>query len=391
MKVILELQDHPSNVRKVTVRHDIVIGRGADCNLRLSAPQISRRHCFLRVGRDGVSVTDLDSSNGTFVDGKRITGGVRFDLVDGALLALGPVQFLIHIRDQVGVDVSAEGAQSQVHGQRAGSTSQEQSNAAGASVLGRNISAVSRPLDFSVEQGGEAASSNEPTADLKGHSGNQRRGFSEGPIDSVAEIVDLGRRIAESDAAELVRGEVSPGNAEEDSVIEDHSFFGDRPLPGVVDEDMDSEIFSAEVVDNAEGPVDAQTMSDPSSEVDSANAGQGLAFQRTFMGEVDEYHDIVEVVDDAGQIYSADVEEIIEVVEDDLVEVLEDDPQIVLEEADVLEDVVEICDAEVIEEVAEVEIVEEVAEEEDGSAWFDQSADDDDEGDPDLRKFLKGF
>lgn len=98
MKVVLELQDQMSNVRKITVRHDIVIGRGADCNLRLSAPQISRRHCFLRVGRDGVSVTDLDSSNGTWVEGRRIDSGVRCEVVDGNFLSLGPIRFLVHVR-----------------------------------------------------------------------------------------------------------------------------------------------------------------------------------------------------------------------------------------------------------------------------------------------------
>ena len=98
MKVVLELQDQPSNVRRITIRHDIVIGRGSDCNLRLSAPQVSRRHCFLRVGRSSVSVTDLDSSNGTFVDGRRISAGKRCDIVDGAQLALGPIRFIVHVR-----------------------------------------------------------------------------------------------------------------------------------------------------------------------------------------------------------------------------------------------------------------------------------------------------
>ncbi len=97
MKVVLELQDQPSNVRRITIRHDIVIGRGSDCNLRLSAPQVSRRHCFLRVGRDSVSVTDLDSSNGTFVDGRRLNAGKRCDIADGAQLALGPILFIVHV------------------------------------------------------------------------------------------------------------------------------------------------------------------------------------------------------------------------------------------------------------------------------------------------------
>ena len=100
MKIVLELLDQTSSVRKITVRHDIVIGRGSECNLRLSAPQVSRRHCFLRVGRDGISITDLDSSNGTWVNGARIPPGTRKELADGAQLSLGPVRFLLHVRPE---------------------------------------------------------------------------------------------------------------------------------------------------------------------------------------------------------------------------------------------------------------------------------------------------
>lgn len=101
MKIVLELLDQTSSVRKITVRHDIVIGRGSDCNLRLSAPQVSRRHCFLRVSRDGVSITDLESSNGTWVNGNRLASSVRHDLTDGAQISLGPVRFVVHVRPEV--------------------------------------------------------------------------------------------------------------------------------------------------------------------------------------------------------------------------------------------------------------------------------------------------
>ncbi len=100
MKVVLELQDQSANVRKITVRHDIVIGRGSDCNLRLSSPQISRRHCFLRVSREGVTVTDLDSSNGTWVQGRRIPSGIRQDIGDGQQLSLGPVKFVVYLKQE---------------------------------------------------------------------------------------------------------------------------------------------------------------------------------------------------------------------------------------------------------------------------------------------------
>ncbi len=101
MKIVLELLDQPSNIRRINVRHDIVIGRGSECNLRLSAPQVSRRHCFLRIGRDSATITDLDSSNGTFLDEAKIPSGKRCDLQDGMTLAVGPIRFLVRIRDEV--------------------------------------------------------------------------------------------------------------------------------------------------------------------------------------------------------------------------------------------------------------------------------------------------
>lgn len=64
-----------------------VIGRGTDVDLRLEDPGVSRRHCRVRL-RDGYPfVQDLGSTNGTFVDGKRITESVEVD--DGAVITLG--------------------------------------------------------------------------------------------------------------------------------------------------------------------------------------------------------------------------------------------------------------------------------------------------------------
>jgi hypothetical protein len=65
----------------------IVIGRLAPAELVLDDSRISRRHCRVAVVFDEVIVTDLDSSNGTFVDGKRIKGSAV--LPPGASLQLG--------------------------------------------------------------------------------------------------------------------------------------------------------------------------------------------------------------------------------------------------------------------------------------------------------------
>lgn len=212
MKVVLELQDQPANVRRVMVRHDIVIGRGSDCNLRLSAPQVSRRHCFLRVGREGVSITDLDSSNGTFVDGKRIKSGKRHDLVDGASLSLGPIRFLIHIREKaVSADILKSGNLDEVKRTAAANQATDNSTVVGnaSAVVADGHRALSPPLDISIEQAGESAEANEstigdlidppypPVEPIRSRTTNPELS------DSRAEIIDLGRRMAEPEVIEI--------------------------------------------------------------------------------------------------------------------------------------------------------------------------------------------
>ncbi|MFJ3673456.1 FHA domain-containing protein [Streptomyces sp. NPDC090106] len=67
----------------------VEIGRSADADVPLDDPDVSRLHCAVTVGADGrVSVADLDSTNGTVLDGTRVGARpVRF--APGALLRVG--------------------------------------------------------------------------------------------------------------------------------------------------------------------------------------------------------------------------------------------------------------------------------------------------------------
>lgn len=164
MKVVLELLDQNSNIKKVTVRHDIVIGRGAECNLRLSAPQVSRRHCFLRIGSEGAFVSDLDSSNGTFLNGERLSSGTRVNLVNGATLAVGPVKFIAHVRSEV---MAADVLRVEILDDRiqnGSGASLEQSDQDYHATIAHSINNHDR-MDFSVEHVGPAAEDDDPTAD----------------------------------------------------------------------------------------------------------------------------------------------------------------------------------------------------------------------------------
>ncbi len=72
-----------------------VIGRGPDCDLQLLDPALSRHHCRLD-WRDGqLVVEDLDSRNGTLINGRKITEA--HPLADGNQLRLGTSVFVVRL------------------------------------------------------------------------------------------------------------------------------------------------------------------------------------------------------------------------------------------------------------------------------------------------------
>jgi pSer/pThr/pTyr-binding forkhead associated (FHA) protein len=66
----------------------LIVGRSPSSGLMLEATEVSRAHCRLVVVDDAVLATDLGSTNGTFVDGRRITQPTL--LTDGAVMQIGP-------------------------------------------------------------------------------------------------------------------------------------------------------------------------------------------------------------------------------------------------------------------------------------------------------------
>ncbi|MCX7800641.1 MAG: FHA domain-containing protein [Fimbriimonadales bacterium] len=73
-------------------------GRKAENDLRLPDPYVSGRHGLLEVDEEGVWVTDLGSTNGTFVNGERVEPNQRLRLSDGDLLKVGGLELRIEVR-----------------------------------------------------------------------------------------------------------------------------------------------------------------------------------------------------------------------------------------------------------------------------------------------------
>ncbi len=60
--------------REIQLKSETVLGRQAECDVLLTEGHASRRHARLVQAEDGYWLEDLGSSNGTFINGNRISG-----------------------------------------------------------------------------------------------------------------------------------------------------------------------------------------------------------------------------------------------------------------------------------------------------------------------------
>jgi len=71
-KPVVFVEERPLTGRVVQLGDGVVVGREG-CEVVLPDPEVSRRHAELTVVDDLPTVTDLGSTNGTWVNGRRIT------------------------------------------------------------------------------------------------------------------------------------------------------------------------------------------------------------------------------------------------------------------------------------------------------------------------------
>jgi hypothetical protein len=89
----LELRD--GSGRSFTLRHDAnVIGRGQDAQFRVPDTGVSRRHAEIRWDGQVALLSDLESTNGTIVNGSPVT---VWQLADGDVIRIGNSEIVVHI------------------------------------------------------------------------------------------------------------------------------------------------------------------------------------------------------------------------------------------------------------------------------------------------------
>lgn len=80
------------NGEKWLLTEDVtVVGRSSKADIRVDDPGISRKHVEFRITPDGVILTDLGSTNGTFVEGHKVEAAT---LLDGNQITIGRTRIL---------------------------------------------------------------------------------------------------------------------------------------------------------------------------------------------------------------------------------------------------------------------------------------------------------
>ena len=74
-----------------------VIGRRHDCDLRIPLNSVSRRHCQFSINNESLKIRDLDSRNGTYLNGKRIE---EAKVQPGDYIKIGTLTFALQIDGQ---------------------------------------------------------------------------------------------------------------------------------------------------------------------------------------------------------------------------------------------------------------------------------------------------
>jgi pSer/pThr/pTyr-binding forkhead associated (FHA) protein len=72
---------------------EVLIGRDDEAGIRIGSDDVSRQHCLLTPTEAGVTVRDLDSRNGTFIDGVPLSPNEDALLTVGSSLTIGPMTF----------------------------------------------------------------------------------------------------------------------------------------------------------------------------------------------------------------------------------------------------------------------------------------------------------
>lgn len=109
MPIVLLVQENDVTYKVTLTKRASILGRSSKSHIKLTDPMVSGKHCAFILSSDGkATVKDLDSSNGTYLNGSKV-GESHLMLDDEITIgeikcwldssAMGPKEKKIHVRD----------------------------------------------------------------------------------------------------------------------------------------------------------------------------------------------------------------------------------------------------------------------------------------------------
>ena len=89
------LPSYPGELVVLAHEESVILGRSSSCERIFDDEGVSGRHALLRAGSDGWRLVDLASTNGTWLNGRRIARPTRVS--DGDELRLGRLRLTIRL------------------------------------------------------------------------------------------------------------------------------------------------------------------------------------------------------------------------------------------------------------------------------------------------------
>jgi hypothetical protein len=96
-KILLYLMHSETGQRYPISLEKVVIGRSSGDIVFPRDPRISSQHCRLFFNAGRIAVEDLDSANGTFLNGEKLNAGQLYTVEGGAILKVGDQEFKAQI------------------------------------------------------------------------------------------------------------------------------------------------------------------------------------------------------------------------------------------------------------------------------------------------------
>jgi hypothetical protein len=101
MRASLTVLSGPLAGQTIAIAHGkLLIGREVDCHLRPDSALISRHHCVLLLDEYTLRIRDLGSTNGTFVNNRRIGSGETI-LIHGDTVNVGEMACQIDLSEEL--------------------------------------------------------------------------------------------------------------------------------------------------------------------------------------------------------------------------------------------------------------------------------------------------